>query len=234
MHRKKTLTREEARELDRIAIEEFKIPSIALMENAGQRVAEHLLSYYQGGQIVICCGKGNNGGDGFVVARYLDNHHLPVHVLLFSDPKDLTDDAKLNYYIANKSGLMLTIVDDNNFKSVISTILPTASWIVDALFGTGLQGKVGSPFDRVIQAINDLKCSVVSIDIPSGLDCNSGESTGTAIQATHTITFTFLKKGFTNIDAKKFLGEVYIADIGIPKILLTENTKSKKMNKGNK
>lgn len=220
MNNTKSLTRAQARMLDRDAIEEIGIPSIVLMENAGQRVVEYLLPLYQKGPIIVCCGKGNNGGDGLVVARYLDNYSLPVQVLLFADPLTLTGDAKLNYSIALNSKIKISVVDHANLNLVIDSILPSASWIIDGLFGTGLQGKVREPFDRIIQAINALKTSVLSIDIPSGLDCDTGEPLGSTIEATHTVTFTSLKKGFTQPKAKKFLGILHVASIGTPKIIL--------------
>lgn len=219
----KILSRDEVRALDRRAIEEFGMPGIILMENAGRGIVDYMLSCHAQGKIVVCCGKGNNAGDGFVVARHLDNLGLAVHVLIFANPEDYSGDAKINYVIAHKSLIPMTVVHHENLNGVIETILTKADWVVDALFGTGLQGKVQPPYDSVIQTINQMKTTVLSIDIPSGLDCDSGKPLGCAVKATHTVTFVGIKQGFTNPAAKQFLGHVHIVDIGIPRILIKEN-----------
>src|SRR5438067_9219883 len=103
------LTRAQVREIDRRAIEEFGVPGVVLMENAGRSAAELLLSLGINGPVLICCGKGNNGGDGFVIARHLDNHGIPIRVLLFASPDDLTGYAAVNYGIIQKTGLPLLI-----------------------------------------------------------------------------------------------------------------------------
>ena len=190
------------------------------MENAGRAIVDYLLSCGVKGKIIICCGKGNNAGDGFVVARYLDNLDLPVHILLFADPKALTGDAKINYDIAVKTSLPITIINDEHLPAVIHEKLSNAEWIIDAIFGTGLQGPVREPYYTIIRALNGSKAKILSVDIPSGLDCDSGEPLGIAINAAHTVTFVGNKKGFLNPSAKKFLGHVHVADIGIPKILI--------------
>ena len=221
-HNEKILSREEVRALDRQAIEEFGMPGIILMENAGRGVVDYMLSCHAQGKIVICCGKGNNAGDGFVVARHLDNLGLAVHVLLFSNPEDYSGDAKINYEIAQRSLLpMTTIAPHENINEVIEPILAKADWIIDALFGTGLKGKVQPPYDSVIQTINQISATILAIDIPSGLDCDSGQPLGCAVKAQHTVTFVAIKKGFTEPNAKQYIGHVHVVDIGLPKILQT-------------
>lgn len=220
---KRILCREEVRALDHRAIEEFGIPGIILMENAGRGVVDYMLSCHVQGKIVICCGKGNNAGDGFVVARHLENLNLAVQILLFANPEDYSGDAKINYEIAHKSLLPMIVVHQENFNEVTETILAKADWIIDALFGTGLKGEVQSPYDRVIQTINQMNATVLSIDIPSGLDCDSGQPLGCAVKATHTVTFVAIKQGFTQADAKQYVGHVHVVDIGIPKILLVNH-----------
>ena len=216
------LSRDEARELDRRTIEELGIPGIVLMENAGRATVDYLLSCGVKGKIIICCGKGNNAGDGFVVARYLDNLDLPVHILLFADPGALTGDAKINYDIAVKTSIPMTIINNEHLPAAIHEKLSQAEWIIDAIFGTGLQGPVREPYYTIIRAINECKAKILSVDIPSGLDCDTGEPLGIAINAAHTVTFVGNKKGFTNPGAKKFLGHVHVAGIGTPKILLSQ------------
>lgn len=217
------LSRNEARDIDRKATEEFGVPSIILMENAGRSIAEYIISCNVNENIFICCGKGNNGGDGFVIARHLDNYELPVHILLFSNPDDLKGDAKINHDIAIKSSIQITVVNNENLDAVLKEFLFNSKWIIDALFGTGLQGIVKPPYNKIIQAMNDSNAIILSVDIPSGLDCDTGEPLGTAVKATHTFTLAVLKKGFANPVAKNFLGYVHIVDIGIPKLLISKN-----------
>lgn len=212
------LNRRESRELDRLTIEKYGIPGIVLMENAGRGVVDYILSNKFQRKIVICCGGGNNGGDGLVIARHLDNHHFSVQVLLFADPYHLHGDAQINYDIAVKSGISITIIQTENVNT-IPPILSNADLLIDALFGTGLEKKIRAPFDTIIRLINKTRKIILSIDIPSGLDCDTGEPLGIAIQATHTFSMVGLKQGFANPHAKKYLGKIHIVDIGTPKIL---------------
>lgn len=213
------LDRKKARELDQRAIEVLGIPSILLMESAGRGIAEFILSRSIQGKIVICCGKGNNAGDGFVVSRYLNHHHIPAHILLFANPSTLKGDAKINYNIALKTGLPITVVTE---ESTHPTLLPTLTeqdWIIDAIFGTGLQGEVNTFYSQVIQAMNESRASMIAIDIPSGLDCDTGEPLGVAVKAVYTLTIACYKKGFTAPRATEYLGKVHVIDIGISKLL---------------
>jgi NAD(P)H-hydrate epimerase len=215
------LSREEVRMLDRRAIEEFGVPGVVLMENAGRGTAELLLSLGIHRKVVICCGKGNNGGDGFVIARHLDNRGTPVRVLLFARPEDLSGDAAVNYRIIARAGLPMVIhagnpVDDK----AVRADLAAAEWIVDALFGTGLTGPVRNPFDQIITAINESSARVLAVDIPSGLDCDTGQPLGPTVRAHHTATFVAMKRGFANPAARQWLGQVHVLDIGAPRRLL--------------
>jgi NAD(P)H-hydrate epimerase len=213
------LSREESRELDRCAIENLGVPGIVLMENAGRGVAEYLLTIYSKGTIIICCGKGNNGGDGFVIARHLDNANIPIKILLFAKPEELKGDALIQYNIILKSGISVLNCTNEDYLQKLQNAFKTTTWIIDALFGTGLMGPIKSPFAEVIQIINGSAIDVVSVDIPSGLDCDTGLPLGIAIKAKYTITFVALKKGFMNSSAKEYLGDVKMIDIGIPRIL---------------
>ncbi len=217
------LSREEVRELDRRAIEEFGVPGVVLMENAGRGVAEVLVGLGCRGPVVICCGKGNNGGDGFVIARHLDNRSIPVRVLLFARPEDLTGDAAVNYQIIARSDLPVELYAGDFWdESALQGHLTKADWIVDALFGTGLTGSVRKPLDRVIAAINASRAHVLAVDIPSGLDCDTGQPLGPTVRAEHTVTFVAEKKGFANASAKEWIGQVHVVDIGAPRPLLQE------------
>jgi len=213
MHR--TLDRAGAREVDRHAIEQLGVPSMILMENAGRGAAELLRELGIRGAVAICCGKGNNGGDGFVMARHLYNAGVSVHVYHFGKPCELADDAAINFHIVERLGLPLTIGEFAR-PDVLANVLGHSEWLVDALFGTGLTGPVRSPFDEVIRAINQAPARVLAVDIPSGLDCDTGEAPGEAVRAEHTATFVAFKKGFANPNARKWTGQVHILSIGVP------------------
>ena len=217
------LSREEVRELDRRAIEEFGVPGVVLMENAGRGAAEMLVGLGCRGPVVICCGKGNNGGDGFVIARHLDNSSIPVRVLLFARPDDLTGDAAVNYQIIARSGLPIEVYTGDSWdESALQDHLTKAEWIVDALFGTGLTGPVRKPLDRVIAAINTSRAHILAVDIPSGLDCDTGQPLGPTVRAEHTVTFVAEKKGFANASGQEWIGQVHVIDIGAQHRLLQE------------
>ncbi len=209
------MSRQQVKEVDRRAIEQFGVPGIVLMENAGRGVAELLLALGIRGPIVICCGKGNNGGDGFVIARHLFNRHISVRVVLFCRPDDLSGDAAINCNIVQKMSIPLEICENHGDP----VILPSSEWIVDALFGTGLRGAVRPPLDRVIEAINNAPARVLAVDIPSGLDCDTGDAVGPAVRADHTATFVAMKTGYANPDAQQYLGLVHVIDIGAPRQL---------------
>jgi NAD(P)H-hydrate epimerase len=215
------LSRDEVRELDRRAIEEYGVPGVVLMENAGRGAAELLRSLVVRGPVIICCGKGNNGGDGLVIARHLDNRQVPVKILLFGKPQELTGDAAVNYRILLKAGLPLESLELGSLDGEkLRRELAAAEWIVDALFGTGLAGPVRPPFDEIIAAINASPARVLAVDIPSGLDADTGQSLGPTVRADHTATFVTLKKGFANLTAQEWLGRVHVLDIGMPRRLI--------------
>ncbi len=221
------LTREQAREFDRRAIEEFGVPSTLLMENAGRGVAVHVRRVNpKKRRTIICCGGGNNGGDGFVVARHLDNFGWPVKVLLFAKPSGLKGDASTMFEILKRSQIPIDYVplDSVRVEDYLNQDLTNFNdgWIVDALFGTGLTGDVREPFDRVIAAINSSPAPVLAVDIPSGLDCDTGQPLGAAVRANFTVTFAGMKKGFFVPDALEWTGEVHVVDIGAPRVLLSQ------------
>jgi NAD(P)H-hydrate epimerase len=211
------LTREQVRALDRRATDEFGVPGIVLMENAGRGAAEVLRRLGIHGRVVICCGKGNNGGDGFVIARHLALHEVSVRILLFCGPEELSGDAAINQRIAAKLNLPLEVyAGPTPDLKAVGGALVAAEWVVDALFGTGLSGAVRPPLDRVIEAINASPARVLAVDIPSGLDCDSGRPLGVTVRAEHTVTFAAQKVGFANPQARHWLGQVHLVDIGVP------------------
>jgi NAD(P)H-hydrate epimerase len=214
------LSRDEVRALDRRAIQDFGLPGVVLMENAGRGAADVLLRLGVRGRVLVCCGKGNNGGDGYVIARHLDNHHAPGRVLLFARPEELTGDAAVHYQVIARSGLDIGVNAGAVDEAALAAELAAAEWVVDALFGTGLTGPVRAPLDRVIAAINGGKARVLAVDIPSGLDADTGQPLGPCVRAEHTVTFAALKKGFAVPAAQAWLGQVHLVDIGLPRVLL--------------
>jgi NAD(P)H-hydrate epimerase len=217
------LSCEAVRRLDRRASEDFGIPGVVLMENAGRGAAELLRSLGIQGTVIICCGKGNNGGDGLVMARHLDNFKLSVRVLFFGRPGELTGDAAVNLRIVERSGIPLEVHAETSVeREPLRRQLTQAGWIVDALFGTGLHGAVRAPFDGIIEAINASGMRVFAVDIPSGLDGDTGQPLGATVRAQHTATFVAKKTGFAEPGAHEWLGQVHVLDIGAPRRLVEE------------
>lgn len=210
------LTRDQVRAFDKHAIEQLGIPAAVLMENAGRGAAEVLQSLGINGQAVICCGKGNNGGDGLVMARHLANRGVDFLILLFAQPADLSPDAALQWHIVQKMGLPAQIWADRILdEAKLTAMFAATDWIVDALYGTGLTGPVRPPLDRVIERINASGKRVLAVDIPSGLDCDTGMPLGACIRAAHTATFVAAKVGFQERAASAWTGRVHVVDIGI-------------------
>ena len=209
------LTRAQVRAFDKHAIEQLGIPSVVLMENAGRGVAQVLHVLGIRGPVVIACGKGNNGGDGLVIARHLANAMCDMSVLLFARPSELSPDAAIQWNVVQKMRLPAQIALQPLDEMTLATSFAKAEWIVDALFGTGLTGPVRSPFDRIITLINGSPARVLAVDIPSGLDADTGEPLGPTIRAEHTVTFVAPKLGFRNPAAAAFTGQVHVADIGV-------------------
>ncbi|MCH8923361.1 MAG: NAD(P)H-hydrate epimerase [Planctomycetes bacterium] len=220
-----TLTRAQVRELDRRASEEYGIPGMLLMENAGRGVVDVLMALGisgPGGLVVVCCGKGNNGGDGFVIARHLDLRGEKVRVLLFAAADDLTGDAATNFQILSKTGVRIEAFGTDVAAEVLDESLAGADWIVDALLGTGAHGDPRPPLDVVIAAINDQPARKLAVDVPSGLDCDTGQAGGPTIIAAHTCTFVAPKPGFFVPGAAQYTGQLHVCDIGAPRKLVEE------------
>jgi NAD(P)H-hydrate epimerase len=213
-----SLTRAEARELDRWAIKQLGIPGVVLMENAGRGMAELLLSLGVQGTVANCCGKGNNGGDGFVIARHLDGAGIAVKVHLFGRPEDVRDDAAINLSIIRRTTIPWEVHHSAVDTAGLTAQLGQAEWVVDALFGSGLQGPVRPPFDQVIAAINTCGAKIFAVDIPSGLDSDTGQPLGPTVRAHHTATVVALKRGFARPEAREWLGEVHVVGMGLPAI----------------
>jgi hydroxyethylthiazole kinase-like uncharacterized protein yjeF len=211
-------------EVDRLTTEQHLIPSILLMENAGRSVADQLGNDCPGllhKNIAILCGRGNNGGDGFVVARYLSLRGATPSVLLFSDPEKLKGDALTNWKIIRTMDLPIQILPTpSEAKSYLRKIVPP-DVIVDALFGTGLSKAIGPDFRGIIEWINRNSSTayVAAVDIPSGVMADSPEIPGPAVRAHLTVTFSALKLAHVIPPASDYAGKVVLAPIGSPSAL---------------
>ena len=212
MHTPLHLTRAQARAVDEIAATRFSMPTVLLMENAARSaaaVAWRLLGN-KPGEVLILCGPGNNGGDGLGLARHLANRGCGITCALLDPQTPYRGDALIMYEIAARSGLSL-------IPASLDLLLPQPSLIVDALFGTGLSKPLTGLALQLATATSLATCPVLALDLPSGLDCDTGNPTGpAAVKATHTITFVAPKAGFQNPASRAYTGEVLVGDIGVP------------------
>jgi NAD(P)H-hydrate epimerase len=220
------LSRDEVREVDRRAIAECGMSGLVLMENAGRGCVDLLCQLGCRGPVAVVCGKGNNGGDGFVVARHLDLRAIAVKVLLLASSVELEGDAAANLRILRHCDVPivdLSVGPGGVFdQSRLTTELAGAEWIVDALLGTGARGAPRSPLDVVIRVLNQHSAHKLAVDLPSGLDCDTGEPAEPTIRAEHTATFVAPKLGFANPYAAEFLGQLHVVDIGAPRRLIEQ------------
>lgn len=215
------LSQIEIREVDRTAIDLFGLPGVVLMENAGRGCAEVVARHWVPGRVVICCGKGNNGGDGYVIARHLENRGWRVQVRLACSLDEVSGDAAVFLKVIGQSGLdcQPISVDDSTAWARLRSELRMADLVIDALLGTGLSGSVRSPYLEWIQAINESERPVLAVDLPSGMDCNTGKPLGACVKATRTATMVAPKLGFENAAAAPWTGAIETVDIGMPQML---------------
>lgn len=208
--------------IDRLATEEYGIPGLLLMENAGLQVVEAALSLLERGglHVVILCGVGNNGGDGLVVARHLSNSGYQVTCYLVGDPVKLKGDALTNYIILTRMGLYpITITNEEELNQVAYSLL-NSHLIIDALYGTGFSGELTGVSKEVVVLINQMSAPVLAIDVPSGLDADTGAAGGLAVIANWTVTLGLPKLGLLTAAARPYVGRLTVVDISIPPQLL--------------
>ncbi|MCX5644794.1 MAG: NAD(P)H-hydrate epimerase [Phycisphaerae bacterium] len=215
------MSRDEVRRVDAWAIDEIGAPGVVLMENAGRSCAElaqQRLAGVDGPKVCIFCGTGNNGGDGYVMARHLLNAGFQVRTVLCGERDRVRGDARINLDILERLGHAVEPLDPGaeDLPVYVRTFGGDADMIVDALFGTGLHGELSGGFQALIEAINNLDRPILAVDIPSGLDCDSGRPLGAAIRAAYTVTFVAVKRGFlASVETSRYTGEIYIASIGV-------------------
>jgi hydroxyethylthiazole kinase-like uncharacterized protein yjeF len=215
------MTRDEVRAFDAFAINELGIPGVVLMENAGRGCTEVIQAKLAGredAKVCIFCGTGNNGGDGYVIARHLRNAGVEVVVVVCGEYEKIKGDARVNLEILERLGQLVERLDldQAEIDRRVGEFAKGADIIVDALLGTGLRGQVSDQCRGLIDGINALGVPIIAVDIPSGLDCDTGVPLGASIKAEQTVTFVAVKKGFiTSKRAKEYTGEVIVASIGV-------------------
>ena len=214
------MTRDEVRAFDAWAINTLGIPGVVLMENAGRSCTELIVDKLEDvvePKVCIFCGTGNNGGDGYVIARHLINHGVKTTVVICGDRNKIKGDANTNLDILEQMGESIEVLkpSDQGIAGRVERFVAGADVIVDGLFGTGLRGQLSDEYRRLIESINACNVPILAVDIPSGLECDSGQPLGATIQAAWTVTFVAVKKGFVSKSAAQYTGEVFVSSIGI-------------------
>lgn len=210
--------------IDAWTISKLGIPGTVLMENAGRGCVDVLENYFGVEDIkaLIICGKGNNGGDGLVVARHLHNRGAEVKIALLGNESDLKGNALLNYKIAKKAGYDIRHATNiNSLKNVYRTFAPNV--IIDAIFGTGFQGTPKGIYYGAIELMNSAEAFILSIDIPSGINGDDGQFQKTCVIADATATMCLPKRGNYLYPGRAFCGDLYTIDIGVPYELINND-----------
>ena len=217
------LDRDAIRQIDAVAIEQFGMPGIILMENAG-RGAAAVIARQTPPPYLIACGGGNNGGDGYVIARHLDSYGLPVQILRISSmPRG---DAAVMADIVGRSGIAM--MDECEFQNRRSDQpgqrrdgwLESFATIIDCGLGTGFSGDLRDPYDRLMPILNAADAVRVAIDVPTGLDCQTGRVAAGAFRADRTLTFVAQKRAFGQAEVERYTGQITVLPIGVPADLL--------------
>src|ERR1700719_1267156 len=219
----RVLNSTQMREADRRTIEEIAIPSLVLMETAGRQLVAAMEATHSDlleRRVAVLCGRGNNGGDGFVVARTLLQRGVDVAVFLFGRVADVRGDARINLEVLGHLGLTIVEVADSQAWELHFSEVRDCSLIVDAIFGTGLNAPVSGLIESVIADVNASGITVVSIDLPSGLSADSPEPIGESVEADTTVTLAAPKLPLVLPPREAHSGDIVIADIGIPSEVL--------------
>ncbi|MBQ9763553.1 MAG: NAD(P)H-hydrate dehydratase [Phascolarctobacterium sp.] len=223
----KLVSAKEMQSLDKLAMEKYGIPGIVLMDNAAKAVADSVvrkLKHCQGNKAAIFCGKGNNGGDGFGAARWLESYGYDVITLLINgDYEDVKGDAAIELDMLLKAnGRVVYVVTEEKGFPFVEDVCVFADVIVDAMVGTGFAGELHGFYKKVCQIINASGKTVVAVDVPTGVNADTGAADEDAIRADTTITMQLVKAGMEQYPAKELVGELSVADIGMPANLLAE------------
>lgn len=209
------LTRDQSRQVDQIAIRDMGMSGLVLMENAGRGVVDVMQGLGVQGPVTIVCGKGNNAGDGFVIARHLDLLGIEVDTILCGEPEALRGDALANFQLLAYTDVKQT---SNDIEAAVCSARP--EYLIDALLGTGAMGEPRAPFDRVIRLMNEVDACRLALDIPSGLDADTGSPASSTFRADHTCTFVAAKPGLLTDQAAAYVGQLHVIPIGVPRHLL--------------
>lgn len=227
----KLVTGQEMKSLDQQVIDYYGVPGVVLMENAGLCAVEAIQDFLQGElcskRILIFAGKGNNGGDGFVIARHLVNAGADVKVYLICRPEDLQGDALVNYNILQRMQVKTYLLLSAKDLQRADIALSYADLAVDAIFGTGFRGTVSGMAADLIDLLNKSKTPVLSVDIPSGLEADTGQIHGPCVKAELTVTFGFLKLGLCQEKAIPYVGRLWLGDISFPRKLYDDYAATK-------
>ena len=221
-------TAEEMRRADRRAIEELGVPGVVLMENAGRGATDAIERAFgpaRGRRVAVVCGKGNNGGDGFVVARHLAGRGATVDVWLAARASEVKGDAATNLAVLGRSGIRVAEWPPEGGPSprdAFHRALRDADLVVDALLGTGVMGAVTGPLAEVISAVNEAARPVCALDLPSGLSADEGGVAGPTVRARLTVTFGLPKRGLFLHPGAAWAGRVEVADLGVPRAWLEQ------------
>lgn len=223
----KAATAAEMRKIDQIAIKTFGIPGTVLMENAGVETARQIvaaLGAVEDKMICIFAGKGNNGGDGFVVARHLYNQGAKIKVFILAPKSAITGDAKVNLEIIIRMGISVIEVAGSRDWEKAKIAVTFADCLVDALLGIGFTGEVTGDVAQAVDIINNSGKLTIAIDIPTGVDADTGQIRGQAVKADYTVTFGLPKPGLLIYPGAQHVGKLTVADIGIPFKLLVDDS----------
>lgn len=215
------VTGNEMKEIDGWAINDLGIPSLLLMENAGLSVVtkiKKILKNLKGKNVTILVGKGNNGGDALVVARHLYQLGAEVKMFLLFDPDSFKDDVIRNWQMIEALGIKWHLMNDDNSFYLLKLSLNKSDLVVDGIFGTGFRGDPEEKIGRVIKIVNEYSCPILAIDIPSGVDANTGQIGEPCIKADYVVTFAWAKRGLLLYPGKTKVGELEVADISIPEL----------------
>ncbi|MGB9814059.1 MAG: NAD(P)H-hydrate dehydratase [Thermovenabulum sp.] len=217
----KVVMPETMKKLDKIAVQEYGIPSIVLMENAGKAVADVAERAFfeqrlKAKRVYVFCGKGNNGGDGFAAARHLKNKGFEVEVFAVEGKSKISGDALINCNIIEKMGIPTYLINDDEGLKRARDAAKDDAFIIDALLGTGVKGEVKGILKEVINIINNSTSYKIAVDIPSGVCGATGKILGCVVKADETVTMGLLKPGLLLYPGALYTGKVTVADIGMP------------------